>query len=65
MQATVAATAGGEPRTGLGWITLAALGVVFGDIGTSPLYALRVAFGGGILPLTEAAVLGVLSLIFR
>jgi KUP system potassium uptake protein len=64
MQATVAATAGGEPRTGLGWITLAALGVVFGDIGTSPLYALRVAFGGGILPLTEAAVLGVLSLIF-
>ena len=63
MQATVAATAGRAPRTGVGFMTLAALGVVFGDIGTSPLYAMRVAFGGGALPLNEAAVLGVLSLI--
>jgi KUP system potassium uptake protein len=64
MQAIVAATAGREPRTGLGWMSLAALGVVFGDIGTSPLYAMRVAFGEGALPLTEPAVFGVLSLIF-
>jgi KUP system potassium uptake protein len=64
MQATVAVTAGREPRTGLGWMSLAALGVVFGDIGTSPLYAMRVAFDHGALPLTEPAVLGVLSLIF-
>ena len=46
-------------------LTIAALGVVFGDIGTSPLYALRQCFTGpdGV-PLTQADVLGVLSLIF-
>jgi len=44
---------------------LLALGVVYGDIGTSPLYALREAFHGqhGI-PVTSGNVLGVLSLIF-
>jgi len=41
---------------------LAALGVVYGDIGTSPLYALRGCFAGG-LPVTRANVLGVLSLV--
>jgi KUP system potassium uptake protein len=46
-------------------LTIAALGVVYGDIGTSPLYAMREALGeNGVLPLTEASVLGVLSLIF-
>jgi KUP system potassium uptake protein len=46
-------------------LTLAAIGIVYGDIGTSPLYAMREAFGpAGALPLTEATVLGVLSLIF-
>lgn len=45
-------------------ITLAALGVVFGDIGTSPLYALRQCFLTAHLAITEASVLGVLSLIF-
>ncbi len=46
-------------------LTLAALGVVFGDIGTSPLYALRECFHGphGVPP-THDNVLGVLSLIF-
>ena len=46
-------------------ISLAALGVVYGDIGTSPLYALRECFHGphGIAPL-PANILGVLSLIF-
>jgi KUP system potassium uptake protein len=45
-------------------LLLSALGVVFGDIGTSPLYALRECFDGvhGI-PVTTANVLGVLSLI--
>ncbi|PJD90451.1 MAG: potassium transporter Kup [Legionella sp.] len=43
-------------------IILAALGVVFGDIGTSPLYALKVTLSG--LPIAQDAVLGVLSLIF-
>ena len=46
-------------------LTLAALGVVFGDIGTSPLYALRECFfGTHAVPATPANVLGVLSLIF-
>lgn len=46
-------------------LSLAALGVVFGDIGTSPLYALRVCFDAETgLPVTPGAVLGVLSLIF-
>ncbi len=46
-------------------LSLGALGVVFGDIGTSPLYAFKEAFGGEhALPLTEANVFGVLSLIF-
>lgn len=45
-------------------ITLAALGVVFGDIGTSPLYALRQCFLTTHIAITEATVLGILSLIF-
>src|SRR6266496_931428 len=46
-------------------LSLLALGVVYGDIGTSPLYAMREAFHGqhGI-PVTPGNVLGVLSLIF-
>jgi KUP system potassium uptake protein len=50
---------------GLGALAVGALGVVYGDIGTSPLYTMRVAFGefSGLRP-TEANVLGVLSLIF-
>jgi KUP system potassium uptake protein len=46
-------------------LALAALGVVFGDIGTSPLYSLRECFHGehAIAP-THANVLGVLSLVF-
>jgi KUP system potassium uptake protein len=49
------------PRTAL---ALAALGIVFGDIGTSPLYALRECFlpGHGVEP-THENVLGVLSLV--
>jgi KUP system potassium uptake protein len=46
-------------------VMLAALGVVYGDIGTSPLYTLREAFGhAGGLRLSQPAVLGVLSLVF-
>jgi KUP system potassium uptake protein len=46
-------------------LTVGALGIVYGDIGTSPLYALRECFHGthGIAP-TRENVLGVLSLIF-
>ncbi|HEX6285504.1 MAG TPA: potassium transporter Kup [Pyrinomonadaceae bacterium] len=46
-------------------LSLAALGVVYGDIGTSPLYAMRECFHGAhaIVP-SPANILGVLSLIF-
>src|SRR4029453_14564559 len=55
---------GADART-LAPLALAALGVVYGDIGTSPLYALRECFGPahGVLP-TVPNVLGVLSLFF-
>jgi KUP system potassium uptake protein len=45
-------------------LALAALGVVYGDIGTSPLYAIRECFHGPhAVPPTEGNVLGVLSLV--
>ena len=45
-------------------LTLGALGVVYGDIGTSPLYALKEVFHAGHVPVTPENILGVLSLIF-
>jgi KUP system potassium uptake protein len=46
-------------------IAIAVLGVVYGDIGTSPIYALRETFSGKHpIPTTPENVLGVLSLIF-
>ena len=46
-------------------LSLGALGVVYGDIGTSPLYALREAFHGEhAVAVTPGNVLGVLSLVF-
>ncbi len=62
------AGAGGHtPGQGLNYrlmLSLAALGVVYGDIGTSPLYALKEAFHGphGMAP-TDGNVLGVLSMV--
>jgi len=53
------------PRTGLPLLALGALGVVYGDIGTSPLYALRSCFiGERAIPPTPENVLGILSLVF-
>jgi KUP system potassium uptake protein len=43
---------------------IATLGVVYGDIGTSPLYAIKECFSGAHIALNEANILGVLSLIF-
>jgi len=68
-----AGPAGGPPqadahnvRAGFWALTLGSIGVVYGDIGTSPLYAMResvtAAVGHGN-PATEQAVLGILSLI--
>ena len=45
-------------------LTLGAIGVVYGDIGTSPLYALKEVFAHGRVPLTSENVLGILSLVF-
>ena len=46
-------------------LALGALGVVFGDIGTSPLYAIKECFHGlHAIEVTEGNVLGVLSLVF-
>jgi KUP system potassium uptake protein len=52
-------------KTKLSALTLAALGVVFGDIGTSPLYTIKEVFSAGThpVPLTEANMYGILSLI--
>jgi KUP system potassium uptake protein len=54
------------PRERLAAVSLAALGVVYGDIGTSPLYAIKEIFGGAHhpVPIMPANVLGLLSLIF-
>ncbi|MDQ7988030.1 MAG: potassium transporter Kup [Candidatus Dactylopiibacterium sp.] len=60
------APAPGEPqsRRRLAALTLAATGIVYGDIGTSPLYTMKEIFGShGIAPDT-ANVLGILSLVF-
>ncbi len=45
-------------------LTLGAIGVVYGDIGTSPLYALKEVFAHGHVPLTAENIYGVLSLVF-
>jgi KUP system potassium uptake protein len=53
-------------QLGMAALVLGALGVVFGDIGTSPLYALQAVFSadhGAVKP-TEADVFGVISLVF-
>jgi len=53
------------PRGGLAKLAVAAIGVVFGDIGTSPIYAFRETFAGHHqLPPNAPHVFGVLSLIF-
>jgi KUP system potassium uptake protein len=52
-------------KTKLSALTLAALGVVFGDIGTSPLYTMKEVFSVGMhpVPLNEVNMFGILSLI--
>ena len=53
------------PQASIASLTLQALGVVFGDIVTSPLYALRETFNGAHpLPINQIQVFGVISLIF-
>lgn len=45
-------------------LTLGAIGVVYGDIGTSVLYAVKEVFGSGHVPFTTDNVMGVLSIFF-
>lgn len=55
----------GHGKDGLAKLMVGALGVVFGDIGTSPLYALKESFiGHHPLPVDAVHVYGVISLIF-
>ncbi len=77
MSQSVAAQAGGSVagngmhespvKAGFWGLTIGCIGVVYGDIGTSPLYALResvlAATGGSQGAVNEAVVLGILSLI--
>src|SRR5256886_4137375 len=67
MAATAASTEAGDAPVASGFwaLTLGSIGVVFGDIGTSPLYAFREAVAGAAQgqPVTRIMVLGVLSLI--
>ncbi len=60
------ATGHARRQLGMAALALGALGVVFGDIGTSPLYALQTVFSAdhqAVKP-TEADVFGVISLVF-
>ncbi|MDR6939121.1 potassium transporter Kup [Arcanobacterium hippocoleae] len=53
------------PQTFTGGLMIAALGVVFGDIGTSPLYAMKAVFttNNGMISVSEHSVYGILSVI--
>ena len=51
-------------KSSLAALTLGAIGVVYGDIGTSVLYAVKEVFGSGHVPFTHANVYGVLSILF-
>src|SRR5215813_8775306 len=55
---------GADRRGAFARLALGALGVVYGDIGTSPLYTVQTTFGEQGITASEANVLGVLSLIF-
>ena len=62
---SVGTAAIGSGQKSLAPLVIGAIGVVYGDIGTSPLYTLRECFTGPHgLPLTPDNVFGVLSLIF-
>ncbi|HQS32681.1 potassium transporter Kup [Polaromonas sp.] len=51
-------------KSSIAALTLGAIGVVYGDIGTSVLYAFKEVFVSGHVPITPANILGVLSLFF-
>jgi KUP system potassium uptake protein len=60
----VSSASSSSSNSNLAALTLGAIGVVYGDIGTSPLYAFKEVFAHGHVALTPANILGVLSLMF-
>jgi KUP system potassium uptake protein len=68
--AATATTAGSEAfsvstsKSSLASLTIGAIGVVYGDIGTSVLYAMKEVFGSGHVPFTPDNVHGILSIFF-
>ncbi|MFN3916082.1 MAG: potassium transporter Kup [Aquabacterium sp.] len=51
-------------KSSLAALTLGAIGIVYGDIGTSVLYAIKEVFGSGHVAFTQANVYGILSIVF-
>jgi KUP system potassium uptake protein len=51
-------------KSSIAALTLGAIGVVYGDIGTSVLYAMKEVFGSGHVPFTPENVYGILSIFF-
>lgn len=51
-------------KSSLAALTLSAIGVVYGDIGTSVLYAMKEVFGAGHVPFTPDNIYGILSIFF-
>ena len=51
-------------KSSLAALTLGAIGVVYGDIGTSVLYAIKEVFGSGHVPFTPGNIYGILSIFF-
>ena len=58
------AVAAETPKSSLGVLMLGAIGVVYGDIGTSVLYSVKAVFGSGYVPFTPDNVHGILSIFF-
>ena len=53
-----------QKKSSLTALTLGAIGVVYGDIGTSVLYAVKEVFGSGHVPFTPDNIYGILSIFF-
>ncbi|MBG9389242.1 potassium transporter Kup [Caenimonas aquaedulcis] len=53
-----------KSKSSLAALTLGAIGVVYGDIGTSVLYAMKEVFSSGHVPFTPANIYGILSIFF-
>jgi KUP system potassium uptake protein len=53
-----------QSKSALLALCVSAIGVVYGDIGTSVLYALKEVFGSGHVPFNQTNVYGILSIFF-